>query len=65
MAKTKTQAKSKSRGTKKSTPEKEYIVIDEEAGLIVESESDLFGYFAESIQALEEEYQAVRAADNS
>lgn len=64
MAKAKTRTKSKSRGTKKATSEKEFIVIDEAAGLIFENEADLFGYFEESIQALEEEYQAVRAAED-
>jgi hypothetical protein len=63
MTKTKSKApsKSKSRGTKKSTDEKEFIVIDEAQGLIFENEDDLFGYFQESISALEDEYQALRS----
>jgi hypothetical protein len=64
MAKAKTRTKSKSRAVKKSTAEKEFIVIDEAAGLIFETEADLFGYFAESIDALEDEYQAVHAAED-
>lgn len=66
MAKVKTATKnrSKSRGIKKETKEKEYIVIDEAQGLIFETEADLFGYFEESIQTLEEEYQAVRAKED-
>ncbi|RYZ89776.1 MAG: peptidase, partial [Proteobacteria bacterium] len=57
-------SKSKSRATKKSTPEKEFIVVDEAAGLIFENEADLFGYFADSIQALEDEYQALRSEED-
>jgi len=69
MAKSKTtvaatKSRSKSRGTKKAGAEKEYIVIDEHAGLIFESEADLFGYFEQNIQALEEEYQSVRAPED-
>lgn len=74
MAKTKTasaasKTRSKSRGTKKVTStkasgEKEYIVIDEANGLIFENEADLFGYFEENIQALEDEYQAVRSEED-
>lgn len=57
-------AKSKSRGTKKTTKEKEYIVIDEAQGLIFETEKDLFGYFEEFIHALEDEYQSVRSEED-
>lgn len=64
MSKLKTRSKSKSRATKKATPEKEYIVIDEAAGLIFETEEDLFGYFAQSIQTLEDEYQSVRSNED-
>jgi len=61
MAKTKVRAKTKSRAKKKLTPEKEFIVVDEAAGLIFENEKDLFGYFNSHIQQLEEEYQALHA----
>lgn len=64
MSKLKNRTKSKSRGTKKATSEKEYIVIDEAAGLIFETEDDLFGYFAQSIETLEEEYQSVRSPED-
>lgn len=64
MSKLKTRSKSKSRATKKATPEKEYIVIDEAAGLIFETEEDLFGYFSQSIQTLEDEYQSVRSNED-
>lgn len=60
----KAMSKSKSRATKKATAEKEFIVVDEAAGLIFEGEADLFGYFAESIQALEDEYQAIKSAED-
>lgn len=63
-AKSKSPSKSKSRGTKKSTNEKEYIVIDEAQGLIFENETDLFGYFENSIQALEDEYQSIRSEED-
>lgn len=62
MAKTK--SKTKSRGTKKITAEKEYIVIDEKQGFIFENEADLFGYFENNIRALEEEYQSLRSQDD-
>lgn len=72
MAKLKTAAtsattekrRSKSRGIKKETKEKEYIVIDEAKGLIFENEADLFGYFQGHIKSLEEEYQSVRAPED-
>lgn len=60
MAKTKSRAK-----TKKTGPaEKEYIVVDEAAGLIFESEKDLFGYFENAIHKLESEYQSLRSPDD-
>jgi len=62
MAKVK--SKTKARGQKKSANEKEYIVIDETQGLIFENEEDLFGYFQSSINALEEEYQSLRSAED-
>lgn len=52
---------SKSRAKTKTTAEKEYIVIDEPAGLIFENEADLFGYFEKYILELENEYQAMRS----
>lgn len=72
MAKSKTagtmtaavKSRSKSRGTKKETKEKEYIVIDEAQGLIFENEADLFGYFQSYIEKLEEEYQSVRSMED-
>lgn len=57
-------AKTKSRVKKKitsSSSEKEYIVVDEAAGLIFESEKELFGYFADAIAKLESEYQSLRS----
>lgn len=62
MAKAK--SKTKSRGAKKTTAEKEYIIIDEAQGLIFENESDLFGYFEDNINALEDEYQSVRSDED-
>ena len=59
MAKTKSQARQK-----KITSEKEYILVDEKAGLIFESETDLFGYFKDSIAKLEEEYSSLRASED-
>lgn len=56
--------KSKTRAKKKTTQEKEFILVDEAAGLIFESEQDLFGYFEPAIQKLEEEYQSLRSADD-
>lgn len=50
--------------TEKHSAEKEYIVIDEANGLIFENEADLFGYFEENINALEDEYQAVRSEED-
>lgn len=62
----KTMAKTKSRAKKKTTTasEKEYIVVDEAAGLIFESEKELFGYFEDAISKLEDEYQALRSTDD-
>jgi len=60
----KTRTRTKSRGKKKTSTEKEYIVIDEANGLIFENETDLFGYFEQSIQALEDEYQSVRSEED-
>lgn len=57
-------AKSKSRAKKrKAAPDKDHdlIVIDEKAGLIFENERDLSAYFEPAIQALEAEYQSLRA----
>lgn len=62
MAKTKTRAKKKTTAT--SSSEKEYIIVDEAAGLIFETEEDLFGYFREAIDKLEEEYSSLRSADD-
>ncbi|MGZ6470184.1 MAG: PBECR2 nuclease fold domain-containing protein [Bdellovibrio sp.] len=60
MAKTKSRAKKKTTGP----AEKEYIVVDEAAGLIFESENDLFGYFQSAIQKLESEYQSLRSPED-
>jgi len=61
MAKTKSRAKTK----KPASPsEKEYIIVDEAAGLIFESEKDLFGYFQDAINKLESEYQSLRSAED-
>lgn len=59
-------AKTKSRAQKKTTSssEKEYIIVDEAAGLIFESEKELFGYFQGAINKLEEEYQSLRAPED-
>ncbi|UOF02629.1 PBECR2 nuclease fold domain-containing protein [Bdellovibrio reynosensis] len=56
MAKTKTRAKKKTSGP----TEQEYILVDEAAGLIFESEEALFGYFEEAIDHMEHEYQSLR-----
>ncbi|HRO66585.1 MAG TPA: PBECR2 nuclease fold domain-containing protein [Pseudobdellovibrionaceae bacterium] len=55
-------AKSKSRGKKRTVKDRdqELIVIDEQAGLIFESEKELSAYFQGYIDALEEEYQGQR-----
>ncbi|HEY8272347.1 MAG TPA: PBECR2 nuclease fold domain-containing protein [Pseudobdellovibrionaceae bacterium] len=63
-AKTSAKNRTKSRAPKKEIKEKEYIVIDEAQGLIFENETDLFGYFKESIDALEDEYQSVRSEED-
>lgn len=41
--------------------EKEYIIVDEVAGLIFDTEADLYGYFKPSIDKLEVEYQSLRS----
>lgn len=61
MAKTKSRAKTKKTGT---ASEKEYIIVDEAAGLIFESEKDLFGYFENAIKKLESEYQSIRSPED-
>lgn len=64
MAKTMTKTKTRAK-TKTTTPaEKEYIVVDEAAGLIFESEKDLYGYFEAAIKKLEGEFQALRSPDD-
>lgn len=60
MAKTKSRAKKKTSGLS----EKEYIVVDESAGLIFESEKELFGYFESAINKLESEYRSLRSPDD-
>ncbi|MEN0058651.1 MAG: PBECR2 nuclease fold domain-containing protein [Bdellovibrio sp.] len=60
MAKAKTRAKTKSN----NATEKEYIIVDEAAGLIFESEKELFGYFQEAIEKLETEYQSLRSEED-
>ncbi|KYG62829.1 peptidase [Bdellovibrio bacteriovorus] len=59
-------AKTKSRAKKKTTSasEKEYIIVDEAAGLIFDSEEDLYGYFQSAIDKLESEYQSLRSPDD-
>ncbi len=57
MAKTKSRAPVK----KKPSSEKEYIVVDEAAGLIFESEEDLYGYFEPAIEKLEQEFLSLRS----
>lgn len=57
-------SRAKSRGSKKTQVAKELIVIDEKQGLIFENEKTLFGYFTPFINALEDEYQALRHADD-
>src|SRR5690606_28992819 len=65
MAKAKTRAKKKTTTSSTSSgEEKEYIVVDEAAGLIFENEEDLFGYFTEAIDKLEQEYQSLRSPDD-
>lgn len=69
MAKAPTKSKSRTKKTK-AVPgqgpdsEKEYIVVDEPAGLIFENEEDLFGYFREGIDKLEQEYSSLRAPED-
>jgi len=57
-------AKSKSRAKTKIKKSQELIVIDEEQGLIFESEKDLYGYFEKSILELEKEYGEARTAED-
>ncbi len=59
MAKTKTRAKKKT-----TSAAKELILVDEAAGLIFESEKDLFGYFEQAINKLEQEYSSLRSPDD-
>lgn len=56
-------SKTKAHITPKSSlqAEKEYIVVDEGAGLIFETEKDLHGYFKGAIEKLEGEYQSLRS----
>lgn len=60
----KKKTRTKARGSKKSTTEKEFIVIDEVQGLIFENEESMYGYFATYISALEEEYQSIRTTED-
>lgn len=60
MAKTKSRAPTK----KKENTEEELIVVDEAAGLIFESEKELFGYFQPAIDKLESEYSSIRSEDD-
>ncbi len=62
MAKTKSRVKKKP--STNISEDKEYIVVDEAAGLIFESENELYGYFEEAIEKLEHEYQALKSADD-
>ncbi|WP_413582094.1 PBECR2 nuclease fold domain-containing protein [Bdellovibrio sp. HCB288] len=58
-------AKAKTRPVKsKSITEKEYIVVDEKAGLIFETEKDLYGYFETAIKKFQDEYQSYRTPDD-
>lgn len=57
--KSRTKSRAKTEKSKTEESEKEYIVIDEAQGLIFESEEDLFGYFQDTIDALEHEYQSL------
>jgi hypothetical protein len=58
-------AKAKTRPVKaKSITEKEYIVVDEKAGLIFENEQDLYGYFETMIKKFQDEYQSYRTPDD-
>lgn len=59
-------AKSKSRGKKRTAQnrDQELIVIDEQAGLIFESEKELSAYFQSYIDTLEVEYQEQRSEDD-
>lgn len=59
MAKTKTRAKKKT-----TSAAKELILVDEAAGLIFENEKDLFGYFEQAINKLEQEYSSLRSPDD-
>ncbi|MNK07420.1 hypothetical protein D3C87_253340 [compost metagenome] len=57
-------AKSKPRAKTKKITEKEYILVDEKAGLIFESEKDLYGYFEGHIAQLEDEYASLRSPED-
>lgn len=65
-AKVKPKIKSKAKPLAKTRQSegKELILVDEKAGLIFENENSLFGYFKPTIDMLEEEYQALRSADD-
>lgn len=69
MAKAPAKSKPRRKKTKEvsgdgNVTEKEYIVVDEPAGLIFENEEDLFGYFREGINKLEQEYSSLRAPED-
>lgn len=49
-------SKAKMRKTTKKFQDKELIVVDEAKGLIFENEKTLYGYFANTIKALEDKY---------
>lgn len=57
-------SKAKTNAKTRKTDEKEYILVDEKAGLIFESEKDLFGYFESHIAQLEDEYASLRAPED-
>lgn len=66
---TKAKSPSKSRAKKVSskaanTVSQEPIVVDEALELVFKTEKDLFTYFANHIQVLEDEYQALRAPED-
>lgn len=69
MAKARTKSKPRTKKTKAASgegpdAEKEYIVVDEPAGLIFENEEDLYGYFQNGIDKLEQEYSSLRAPED-
>ncbi len=59
-----TKSKAQTKAKTRKTAEKEYILVDEKAGLIFESEKDLFGYFESHIAQLEDEYASLRAPED-